>query len=172
MNSRQSLPSGLGKGKGGHTRPPIPSVSTAGLGEGRAARSPSCTSNPRGKTWLAPPGDSHEWPRWSLLVPGQAFCVLCEQKTNSRCGLLTLQETGKGVHGSALPDPRQFCPVDDLLGEDEGLQEANSGWLGRRTQSPAAWEEAVLPTLTVCSDVHLSVQSRVAEGPEGSWEDV
>lgn len=121
-----------------------------------------------------PPGDSREWPRWSPLVPGQAFCVLCEQKTNSRrrCGLLTPQETGKGVHGSALPDPRQFCPVDELLGEDEDLKEANSGRVGRRTQSPAAWEEAVLPSLTVCSDVHLSVQSRVVEGPKGSWEDV
>ena len=85
---------------------------------------------------------------------------------------MTPQETGKGVHGSALPDPRQFCPVDELLGEDEDLKEANSGRVGRRTQSPAAWEEAVLPSLTVCSDIHLSVQSRVVEGPKGSWEDV
>ena len=64
---------------------------------------------------------------------------------------MTLQETGKGVRGSALPDPRQFCPLDDLLGEDEGLQEANSGWLGRRTQSPAAWEDTLSHTAeSVC----------------------
>lgn len=167
VNSRQSLPSsGLGKGRGGPHGLPSPLCQhsrTSRKSRGRLL--PSCTSNPQGKSWLNTPGDSMSGRDGVPLVPGQAFCVLCEQKTNSRrCGLLTLQETGKGVHGSALLT-RQFCPWMTSWERMRVSKQTQAG-LGGGTQSPAAWEEAVLPTLTVCSDVHLSVQSRVAEGPE------